>query len=112
MDEQKNQQPQNVSGMMSGMKKQGGMGPAIGIVIIIILLVAGGYYFWQQRADTMKEGGGKMKDASMDQDSTRAALEEQSPSDELVDIENDLTATNVNTIDEELINVEQETKVQ
>ena len=110
MDDQNNQQPQSMGGGSLGMKKQHGVGPAVGIVIIIVLLIAGGYYFWQQRAATMK-GGDAQDEVSVDQDEARVALEAQGNSDELADIEQDLNATELDSIDEELINVEQEVNI-
>ena len=111
MDNQNNQQPQSMGGAMPGMKKSHGVGPAVGIVIIIVLLIAGGYYFWQQRAATMKGADLPSDEVSVDQDDTRAALEAQGSSDELADIEQDLNATELDSIDEELINVEQEVNI-
>ena len=74
-------------------------GPLVGIVIIVIILILGGLYFWGQRT-----GDGVISD----QDTVVEALETQSLSDEIVDIEADLDATDLESLDADLSAIEDE----
>lgn len=73
-------------------KKDGSSGPLVGIIIIVIILILGGLYFWGQKAS----------------EATIEALETQSLSDEVGDIEADLDASGLGNLDREIGDIEAE----
>jgi len=82
-------------------------GPIVGIIIIVLVLIFGGFYLWTQRpADTdISETPEEIKqspDASLD------SLLDQGTSDELSDIEDDLSATDLTELDAELQKIQEE----
>lgn len=74
-----------------GAAKEGRTGPTIGIIIVVIVLILVGLYFW----------GGKLRNGET-LDSVTSALQEQSASDELGEIETDLDATMIEELDSDL----------
>lgn len=74
-----------------GTAKEGRTGPTIGIIIVVIVLILVGLYFWGKRL----QNGETV-------DSATNALQEQSASDELDDIETDLDATMIEELDSDL----------
>jgi len=69
-------------------------GPLVGIVIIIILLIIGGVYLWQSR--TTPEA---IPQTSTSTDQIVNQLGRQSTSTDLADIEADVNATNLDSLD-------------
>lgn len=84
---------------VTGGDGNGKTGAIIGILVIIIILVIGGLYFWGERlAGTDKQQAG-----------TPAAFQpEESTSDEIIDIEADLSATALEGFDTELNSINTE----
>lgn len=75
-------------------KKDGnGIGPLLGIIVIIALLALGGFYYFTRGVNQIPS-----YEAS-EQDATVEALEEQSTSDAIADIEADVNATDLSEID-------------
>ena len=71
-------------------------GPLVGIVIIIILLIIGGVYLWQSR--TAPE---TIPQTSTSTDQVVEQLGQQSTSTDLADIEADVNATDLDSLDAE-----------
>jgi len=93
--------------LQSDSPQQSSFGPLVGIAIIVILLIVGGVYFWNTTVDkerqenqlpTILPGDQVLEetDAIVDQ------LNTQGTSDEVVDIETDLSATELDTLDSDL----------
>jgi hypothetical protein len=74
-------------------------GPLIGIVIIILILVLGGLYLWSNQSD--------LGSLSPNEDGVIQALQEQGASDEVSAIEEDLSATDLESLDADLKNIEE-----
>jgi len=98
-----NQQPQQtpmgsapMGGMMREPQKKSSVGPIIGIVLVILIIVLGGLYFWGKRL--------------ADNGDTLPPLEEEplSTSDEVSDIEADLDATDLESLDADAAAIEAE----
>lgn len=82
-------------------KGEGSFGPLVAIIIIVIILILGGLYFWGQRAD--------ISEPIIPADDTIVeTLETQSTSDEIVDIDADLEATDLDNLDADLAAIEGE----
>jgi len=76
-------------------QKESSIGPVIGTIIILAVIVLGGLYFWGQR----------VSDKVMDETQLNAIVEDittQNESDAVTDIEADLNATDIDSIDSEL----------
>ena len=71
-------------GSASTSPEKGGMGALIGSVIVVIILVFGGIYFWGQNVDEIKKS------------------ENATTTDSISDIEADLNAENLDTLDADL----------
>jgi hypothetical protein len=80
-------------------KQEGAVGPIIGSIIIIALIVLGGLYYWGSIINS------NQKNEDVKAEETIPALSE---SDEIIDIEEDLEATNLNEIDELLNDIDVE----
>lgn len=76
--------------------KSSSAGPIVGTVIIIIIIVLGGLYFW----------GKKLAIAPVDEQTEE--LQDVSASDAVADIEADLDATDLDSLDADLGNLEAE----
>lgn len=84
------------------------IGPAIGIIVIIAVIVLGGLYFWGQRIEQRKavtpvvqesSVTSQNQDAMMRTNGSVGATQTQNTADDTVSIESELNATNVNSID-------------
>lgn len=82
----------------SEQKEEKSFGPVVGIIIIVIILILGGFYFWGQKVS---------EDVSLD-DGVADALEIQGESDEVLDIEADLSDTQLDNLIDDLDNIEDE----
>lgn len=82
---QENQVPEPTS------NNKGGFGPVLGIIVIIILLALGGLYYFTTGINKIPSYN--------ENDGTINALEEQSSSDAISDIEADLNATDLSEVD-------------
>lgn len=94
MEPNMNGAPQNQSATQVP-KKEGGIGPVIGIIIIIILLGLGGVYYFTAGVDQIQNDG----TGSLSPEEEAAALLGQSASTDLSDIETDLEATDLSGLD-------------
>ncbi len=81
------------------------IGPAVGIIVIIAILLLGGIYFWMQARDEVQYGDQPYTDALPGADSKVQALQQQSSSDKVSDIEADLQSTDLDNLDAELNSV-------
>lgn len=97
MEPNMNGTPQNQSAPQMP-KKEGGIGPVIGIIIIIILLGLGGVYYFTTGVNQIQNDGTIQED-SLSPEEEAAALLEQSASTDLSDIEADLEATDLSGLD-------------
>jgi len=76
--------------------EEGSAGPVIGTIIILAVIVLGGLYFWGQRADSKPA----MTEEQVQEQVNM--IQEQSTSDAPTDIEADLNATDIDSLDSEL----------
>lgn len=76
-------------------------GSLVGILIILLIIIVGGWYFLRERSQ-------KIPIFDEDTESSIESLEKQGTSDEVVDIEADLNATNLSDLDAELDSIDQE----
>jgi len=81
------------------MEEQKSIGPALGIIIIIVIIVIGGVYFW---INSGVDEDSVLKDAPEEFQDEVQALQTQSASDELADIEADLDSTSLEGLDSDL----------
>lgn len=81
------------------------MGPLVGIIIIVVVIVLGGYYFWTTQ---LNQEPMTAEEIAAEEDTATNALNEQSDSDEVADIEADLDATDLEGLDAELEQIDQE----
>ncbi len=98
-----------IQSMVEDAQKDGTAGPLIGSIIVILIILIGGLYFF-----------GSLVSAKKAQVETEQALEEQneilqveqtakqSKSDDVTSIEADLNATNIDTVDKDLSDIEKE----
>jgi len=88
------------------------VGPAIGTIIIVIILIIGGFYLWGSKID--KQVGGLIdssksaEDIVAEPDTATENLNQQSNSDEIDAIANDLNNTDLTNLDQELQNIDSE----
>jgi hypothetical protein len=87
------------------------------IVAIILLAVVGGLWFYNQKAlqENSSQGTPQIQEmitgeteAPIEEDAQIAALQQQSDSDEISQIETDIQATDLSNIDKELADIEAE----
>ncbi len=88
-------------------------GQLIGIVIIIAVIIIGGLYFYgkslyQNKTQMPVDNNITAEEILSQPDEITTALEQQSTSDELVDIETDLNITDFDGLDAELGNIDEE----
>lgn len=81
-------------------------GPVIGVVIIILILIVGALYFWGAKLN--KEASRTPEDILNAEDQTLNQLQTQSTSTEISDINVDLNATDLNSPDSDLKNIDRE----
>ena len=80
--------------------KSSSIGPIVGIVIIVAVLILGGLYYWGSR---LNDGAGPTgADIANMPDEALVNLATQGSSDTLGAIEDDLTSTDLDNLDEEL----------
>lgn len=80
-------------------KNEGSLGPVVGLIIILLLIILGGLYFWGERA---KRVSPVQDESALGDDQAIQEIKTQSSSDATTDIEADLNATNVDSIDANL----------
>lgn len=78
-------------------------GPIVGIIIIVLVIALGGIYFWKTQIESRQD---TPTDESVAADV--ATLTAQGTSDDVNAIEEDLTATDLDTLDAELNGIEAE----
>jgi hypothetical protein len=89
-------------------------GSTIGIIIVIIILALGSFYFWGKEINKELESLPPVEEtvAAVDilnrPDPTIEVLKTQGTSDAVQAIEQDLTATNLSSVDAELSNIDAE----
>ena len=94
--------------------KKGSMGAIFGIIIIIVLIILAGFYFWgaqlKEQISTNQDTGEQTEmtaeEIASQRDTSREALENQSTSDELPNIEADLDRTSLENLDQELTDID------
>lgn len=94
------------------------VGPMVGIIVIVILLILGGFYFWGKQLNKQavilenEEASNVIIEEIANQpDQQLEALNQQSVSDEIADIEADLSATDLEGLDSELDNIDLELNI-
>jgi len=81
------------------------VGPAIGVIIIILVLILGGLYFWGERMNKGSEIPNPQVENSVTPDAQTQNLQQQSSSDDVNAIDADLTATDVNNLGNETVDM-------
>ena len=83
-------------------------GPIVGSIIIIVIIIIGGLYFWGQRLTETDPtlSGPTAEEIAAEEDTELMNLQKQSSSDAIADIESDLNATNLESLDTELDNID------
>ena len=82
------------------------------ILAVILVGVVGGLWFYNQK--TLQESSSQIAPVAeemapiTEEDAQTAALEQQSDSDEMADIEADLEATDLSNLDDEMADIETE----
>lgn len=88
------------------------IGPAIGTIVIVLILIVGGFYIWGSRVDektkNLVDETKSAEDILGEVDETADKLGQQSNSDEITDIEDDLSDTILEDLDKELENIDAE----
>jgi len=83
------------------------LGPIVGAIIIVAILVLGGLYYWG--ADLAQNQNAPTPEEIMNEpDPQLQSIETQSSSDTVTSIEADLEATNLESLDQELDQIENE----
>jgi len=111
MDEEKTTMNQETPVSKSNKNDIKPMGPTVGTILIIIILIIGGLYIWGAKLSTETptvDDSVTGEDIAAQQDETIEALVNQSSSDEVSAIEEDLNATDLENLDAELGNIEAE----
>lgn len=107
-EEQDNKIYTPIQSLVESTQKDSSVGPLIGSIIIIIIIISGGLYFLSSLV-SIKKTEIQTKQETEQQNETIIIEEtaKQSSSDSVADIETDLKATNINTVDpkvDELLN--------
>lgn len=89
------------------------IGPILGVLIIMLVLILGGLYLWgsmlSQEASVMEEKTLINNEPETPRaDADTQILETLSPSDEISAIEADLSATNLDSLDSDLVTIDAE----
>lgn len=94
----------------AGDESHNALGPTIGIIIIVALLVAGAFYFWGTQFDLGLgiDGTGDAPQQQTETDPSTEALRDVSTSTDVDAIEQDLNATELEDLDQELQQIEQD----
>lgn len=85
----------NTSNTTESQKTENGVGALIGSVIIILIIIAGAFYLFS----TIKEKRNGIQNTS---NPTTEEIQTQNTSDEVTNIEADLEATDIDSLDAEL----------
>lgn len=88
---------------MTGTTRHGSVGPVVAFAIIVLLVVIGGLYFWGEyakRQAAMNAARAEAEAIANQEDQKRDRLEAQSSSDAASAIEADLSATDLNNLDD------------
>jgi|GEM_PF-2718327 len=88
------------------------VGAIIGTIIIVVLIVAGGIYFFTTRKSPTVTPPPTPEEILQTQDATTTALEQQSTSDTVSDIQTDLNNTDLGGIDAEMNAINTELQAQ
>ena len=95
--------------MMEDAKKDGTVGPLIGSIVIILILIVGGLFFWGSIISQKKD---QIELTATEQEQVQQTVVEditkQSSSDDTASIEADLKATNVDSLDAGLDDIDRE----
>jgi hypothetical protein len=86
---------------MEETKNEGSLGPIVGIILILLVIILGGLYFWGERvkkANTLSDDAAQ----SMQDNQNIESITTQSSSDATADIEADLNATDIDSLDSNL----------
>lgn len=79
------------------------------VVAVVIMGVVTAVYFWPKISEMIKNRASDQSEVlSNEPDTTTQALEQVSQSDEVADIETDLSTTDVSNLDKELSDIEAE----
>lgn len=84
----------------------GGAGPIIGSIIVILVIIAGGVYFWLERTDNSAEIEALLNEEVPAEDNVLSGLQEVETSDDIDAIEADLEGTDLDSLDDELGNID------
>lgn len=104
------QEPQNTRVQEKDEKKS--VGPIIGIAIILVIIIFGGLYYWGDQIKNQREQENITSEEILEQkDPALEALEVQSSSDEIVDIEADLDLTDLEGLGKELGDIDVELNI-
>lgn len=97
------------SGDIAPTEAKKSLGPVVGAVIVVLVIIVGGLYFWGTQLNK-EQGDAEItaEEITAQADPALDALEQQGTSDEIADIEADLTATDLDGLDAELEQIENE----
>jgi len=86
------------------------MGPMVGIIVVVVVLVLGGIYFGREGIENIFNISSEksVEEISSAPDDALEMLKTQGDSDEVTAIEEDLNATNIENLDEEIMNIDKE----
>ncbi|MES2134790.1 MAG: hypothetical protein V4449_00935 [Patescibacteria group bacterium] len=107
--DQMNQTPETSSSQVTPMtpkthaSKDASLGPIIAIVVIVVLLALGGWYYLTQVDGTLDQQSAAQAKAD---EAAIENLKTQGTSDELADIETDMNATDLSSLDSASSDVE------
>lgn len=73
-------------------------GPLIGSIIIVVLLVIGGIYYYKTAKTQILQDQARAEQAVLDAQAQAEIIQIQSDSDGVVDIENDLNETDIDSL--------------
>jgi hypothetical protein len=100
---QQPQEPALAQAAAQPAEKTSKLGPVIGIIIVVSLLILGGLYYWGSQLSTQEPSA---EDILSQEDSLQVDLAAQGTSDELDAIEQDLLRTDLDTLDEDMAQLE------
>ena len=98
-----------IQSMVEGAQKDGTTGPLIGSIIIILIIIIGGLYFFSSLISAKKVQ--VQTEQVLEEQNKTLQIEQtakQSESDNVSSIEADLNATNIDTVDKDLSDIEKE----